>query len=167
MTELRADRLRVLAAELKAETKPVARVVDEIEAARNQVRRPDSNRLLVYGAAALLETFYSGVERSLTRIAAVMGGLPEGPSWHRTLLEEMTLEIPKVRPPVFSGESVKRLEPYLAFRHRFRNLYLFDLGPSVLAPLLVEAAEVWVSAQDDIAQFTSFLEQLADRLDGA
>jgi len=49
------------------------------------------------------------------------------------LLDHMLLDVPGVRPPVLSEQTVRQLERFLAFRHRFRNLYLFDLDPDLLA----------------------------------
>jgi hypothetical protein len=46
----------------------------------------------------------------------------------------MALEIPGVRPALFSDESVKkRAVELLTFRHRFRNLYDQDLDPEKTA----------------------------------
>jgi hypothetical protein len=47
--------------------------------------------------------------------------------WHRDLLEQMGQEISGVRPAVLSTESVERVDEFLAFRHRVRNLYTLIL----------------------------------------
>jgi hypothetical protein len=121
--------------------------------------------LSLYGAAALLDTFYSGVEKVLTRIASVMGGSPEGPAWHRRLLDDATLDLPKMRPPVLGQETAKLLDPYLSFRHRFRNLYLFDLDQRLLIPLLGGVANVWEATMQDLSAFCAQTEQIADCLE--
>jgi len=71
----------------------------------------------------------------LTRIAATMGGMPHGAAWHRRLLDDAALQLPKLRPAILSADTVRALEPYLAFRHRCRNLYLFDLDAALVKPL--------------------------------
>jgi predicted nucleotidyltransferase len=99
MSDKKAARLQLLAAELRAEVGRIARTVAEIEEACVRVAQPDGPRLLLYGAAALLETFYSGVEKLLTRIAGAFGGMPDGHAWYRRLLEDAALDLPKLRPP--------------------------------------------------------------------
>lgn len=160
-----ATRLRLLAAELRGELTRVGRTVSEIGAASPLLADPRCPRLTLYGAAALLETFYTGIEKALTRIAAVTGGLPEGAAWHRKLLEDATLDLPKLRPPVLRPSTARLLEPYLAFRHRFRNLYLFDLDAALTAPLVADAGLAWQAARADLAGFAEELEAIADALD--
>jgi hypothetical protein len=73
-----AVQLRLLAAEVRAEQGRIDRTVAELTAAVDGLGRPDATRLQIYGAAALLETFYSGIEKALMRIAGATGSLPEG-----------------------------------------------------------------------------------------
>lgn len=157
-----AVKLRLLAAEIRAEQ---ARTVAELDAAATAVSRPDSTRLQLYGAAALLETFYSGVEKALARIAGATGSMPEGAAWHRQLLDDATLELPQIRPAVLSEPTARMLEPYLAFRHRFRNLYLFDLDARLLLPLLADAPTAWAAASSDLGAFAVHLDTLAEECD--
>ena len=53
--------------------------------------------------------------------------VPESGNWHLDLLEQMTLDIPARRPPVIDTKLAGQLQEYLSFRHRFRNLYGFEL----------------------------------------
>lgn len=96
-----AAKLRLLAAEVRAERSRIQRTVAELTAAVGAINRPNSTRLHLDGAAALLETFYSGVEKPLMRIAGVAGSLPDGGGWHRRLLDVATLDLWQNRPPVF------------------------------------------------------------------
>lgn len=127
MADRNAVRLRRLVAELTGDISRLGQTADEMRAALRELQEPKASRLALYGAVALLDTFYTGIEKALARIATELGGMPEGPAWHRTLLEDMTLDLPRARPAVLSLETAKQLEAYLAFRHRFRNPYLFDL----------------------------------------
>lgn len=156
-----AAKLRLLAAELRAERTRIDRTLAELTDALDAVGRPDSTRLHLYGAAALLETFYSGIEKALMRIAGATGSLPDGSGWHRRLLDDATLDLPQIRPPVFSESTARLLDPYLAFRHRFRNLYLFDLDVRLVLPLLADAPPAWAAAAEDLAAFSAHLDALA------
>lgn len=165
MAEASAHALRLLSAELNAELERIKRTIQEIDAALTQLDKPDAPRVTLYGAAALLETFYSGVEKALSRIAKCFGTQPTGSAWHRELLESSTLDLAKIRPPILSTKSAQALDPYLSFRHRFRNLYLFDLDLELTKPLLQRAPEVWTEVATDLGRFSNQVEQIADILD--
>ena len=61
-----------------------------------------NNDELYYDSVALnIHSFYSGLERVFEKISsAVDSSLPQGINWHQELLNQMTLEIPNVRPAV-------------------------------------------------------------------
>ena len=125
--------------------------------------RPDGWRSTAWPPC--LETFYTGNERILARVATTLGDLPSGQAWHRTLLEDATLDIPKVRPRILSLAAARGLEAYLAFRHRFRNLYLFELDIEPLRRLVEGATTTWTTARVDVVSFVGWLDGLADTLD--
>ena len=73
---------------------------------------------------SILHDFYNGVERVFLRIARELnGGVPRGDQWHRDLVDDMTLEIPEVRPAVIDQDLARALGDFLRFRHLFRNVY--------------------------------------------
>jgi hypothetical protein len=74
----------------------------------------------------------------------------------------MTITIPGIRPGVLSEDAARRLEPYLAFRHRFRNLYLFDLEIDPIRRLLRDLPAVWSTTRTDLVSFSDFLLRLAE-----
>ena len=76
-------------------------------------------------------------------------------------MKESALDIPGLRPPVLRPATVKALDAYLAFRQRLRNLYLFDLEPTLILPLLGAAPTAWEPVRDDLAAFAAAVEQIA------
>lgn len=67
--------------------------------------------------AAMLHSFYGGIENIFKRSSIELGGtLPAGASWHRDLLDSMS-EPTAVRSAVISRDLCRRLEEYLKFRH--------------------------------------------------
>lgn len=77
--------------------------------------------------AAMLHSFYTGVENLFKRVAVEIDGhVPEGDLWHRALLDQMAAPTGQ-RPPVISAELRDALHQYLGFRHVFRQAYTFDL----------------------------------------
>ena len=77
--------------------------------------------------AAMLHSFYTGIENLFKRIAIECdGGLPSGAAWHRALLDSMATASTS-RPAVISKALHNRLTEYLQFRHVFRQAYAFQL----------------------------------------
>lgn len=159
----RSHALRLLAEELRVEIQKLDETLVECNAALERFKDRDPDRLELLGSAALIHGFYNGVERALTRIAPELnGGLPSGGDWHRRLLEQMTVEVPSIRPAVLSSESASQLDEYRAFRHRFRNLYFFDIRWDRVRDLLSRATDTWKIVRADLEGFVSFLQRLGE-----
>jgi len=156
-------RLSRLAAELEACLADVARLAETcIELpGRFAEREPDVVEL--NGCGKALHDLYLAVERVLERTAKELGGIPAGASWHADLLRGAALDVSGVRPPVLRPETVTALEPLLRFRHRYRNLYFFDLDWDQIHPHLSRAAEVARCVEEDVTEFCRGLRAL-DRL---
>jgi len=91
-----------------------------------------------------LHSFYSGLERLFELIARTIDQkMPDGESWHRELLLQMTRDMPDMRPAVISEGSADRLEEFRRFRHLVRNVYASDLIPAKMASLLAELPGMW------------------------
>jgi hypothetical protein len=77
--------------------------------------------------AAMLHSFYNGIENIFKRIAEELDGqAPESEFWHRQLLDSMS-QPAKARSAVISKGLAERLDSYLDFRHFFRHAYIFTL----------------------------------------
>ena len=76
-----------------------------------------------------------------------------------TLLQRMAEELPGVRPPVLSKDSLQILDRLRAFRHRERDSYAQDLDP-VRA---LEVADLVLPAvgrvEADVARLRAFFEE--------
>jgi len=78
------------------------------------------NDIELSALAAMLHSFYNGIENIFKRIAEELDGqLPRGQAWHRELLDLMG-EPGKARPALICESLVERLDSYLDFRHFFR-----------------------------------------------
>lgn len=157
-------RLRRLAGELTRHRRALTRIATEVGEALELLSEREPSTLEVRGAGALVHDFYSGAEKAFEHIATTMdGGLPEGASWHRRLLESMECEIEAVRPAVLSPATAGDLEEYLRFRHLFRNLYGFELDWPRIEPLLSGIAAVHEGLERDLEAFQRALAGIATR----
>ena len=108
--------------------------------------------------AALLHSFYTGVENILKRIAIeIDGGLPSSEFWHRQLVDRMADSNPQ-RPSVLSAELRGRLRGYLDFRHVFRHAYVFELRWKKMAELVLGLEATHSLFDLQLAGFQRFLD---------
>lgn len=136
----------------------VARANRAINAAR---KSPQDADLYVDSASLNLHDVYSGFERVFKQIASIVdGNVPAGPEWHRELLEQMSLDLPKVRPPVLAPDSIERLNEYLRFRHVVRNVYTFSFDPERIGRLVEELEPAFDKLRQELLAFANFLEKV-------
>lgn len=101
----------------------------------------------------MLHSFYTGIEFIMRSVA---DGFAEGPlttgSWHAALLDNMRQSNIR-RPALLSGSTADQLKKYMLFRHRFRNLYSFDLDWAMMKPLAASVAEMLRAFELDLDRF--------------
>jgi len=117
---------------------------------------------------SILHDFYTGMENIFEKIAKELeGSVPKGPDWHKDLLEDMTIEIRNLRPPVIDDSLKKELNEYLRFRHLFRSLYGFELDRSRMRPLIERFDHVLENFEHQIYNFLQVLEKIAVNMENA
>jgi len=111
------------------------------------------NDLELTALAAVLHSFYNGIENIFKRIAQdVDGQLPRGEFWHRQLLDLMKVAGP-ARPAVISESLATRLDDYLTFRHLFRRAYTFSLRWDGMKDLVLECEQTLKLLEDGLDRF--------------
>jgi hypothetical protein len=106
---------------------------------------PDLSELELAGVAALVHSFYNGVENVVKQVLHTRDiDLPTGETWHKELIQTATAA------GILSGETSQRLREYLAFRHFFTHAYAFDLDPQRLEPLVADLPTVDAAFRRDI-----------------
>ena len=107
----------------------------------------------LYTLAAMLHSFYNGVENIFKRIAEKFEGEPpRGQAWHRDLLDSMGKR-GSARRAVISVALVERLDAYLDFRHFFRHSYIFDLRWDRMKSLVLECEQTLKLLEDELDRF--------------
>ncbi len=153
------ERFVRLAAAVRQQQQQVSRVVTEAREALADFTDREPRVLELRGIGAILHDFYTGIEHLFEKIAPELnGGLPAGPAWHRELLDNMTLDLPGVRPPLLRAETAQSLGEFLRFRHLFRNLYGFELKWPRVRSLLERLPVTWSSVEADLERFVAFLD---------
>ena len=158
---------QVLAARIRDELEDLDRNVRRAERAWQAAQNSGSDQDMFVDSAALnLHSFYAGVERLFEAAALQLdGSLPKSEAWHRDLLEQMTLDLPGLRPPVISLAVVQMLDEYRRFRHVVRNVYAESLDPLRVGELVERLAPLWMQLRSELAAFADFLEGVS-RADG-
>ena len=144
---------RRLAAEVESELASLGELEQELT---NAPRQDDTYSLRARGS--ILHDFYNSVERVFVRIARELnGGVPQAEQWHRELVKDMTLDIPKVRPAVIDSELARTLEEYLRFRHVFRNVYGAVLEAERMRSLEVRMPATLEAFRERVQVFLSWM----------
>lgn len=113
--------------------------------------------------SSILADFYMAVEKIFKIIAKDIDlELPEGDEWHKTMLRQMSVPLPEIRPQVIDKDLFRRLEEYLKFRHLVRNIYGFQLNNERFKHLVEELPEVADSFKKQIYIFFDKMQEVAD-----
>jgi len=125
---------------------------------RCAIQEPDA--IETSALAAMLHSFYTGVENIFKRIALECDGrLPATEAWHRTLLVSMT-QGSAGRSPVISEGLRDSLRAYMDFRHVFRQAYAMELRWGKMSNLVA-------GCEDVLSRFDSEIEAFVQTLDRA
>jgi hypothetical protein len=73
------------------------------------------------------------------------------------LLEQMTKEVPGIRPAVISPEAGKRLDEHRRFRHVVRNVYTHSFDPTKPGKLVNSAPELFARTKAELLALTAKL----------
>ncbi len=151
-----------LAGRIRKELDDLEHLVSRANRAINAARKsPQDADLYIDSASLNLHDVYSGFERVFKQIASIVdGNVPTGPEWHRELLAQMGLDLPKVRPPVLTSDSIERLDEYLRFRHVVRNVYTFSFDPERIRRLVEELESAFEQIRQELLAFANFLEKV-------
>lgn len=146
---------------IRGEASDLDRLVKRALRAWNQCKKPSSEQEIYLDSVALnLHGFYSGLERIFELIARhVDEKIPSGDLWHRDLLKQMSKEQKDLRPAVISIGSFSSLDELRRFRHLVRNVYIFNLLPEKVEPIVSDLSNLWSKVQAEILAFADFLEQ--------
>jgi hypothetical protein len=136
------------------EREQLQRLLSGIHVLLVQCRTTAPTEIELSALAALLHSFYTGVENIFKRVAIELDGQPvRGDAWHRELLLRMKAAGVDHRPALLSEELHDTLNEYLRFRHVFRNAYSFDLDWQKMSPLVLRIEETFKKLETALDDF--------------
>lgn len=155
----------ILAERIRKELQDLERLVARANRAVTTARKNSQDADLFLDSASLnMHDVYSGFERIFKQIAGTVdGAVPTSAEWHRELLEQMGLDLPKVRPAVLTSEAIQSLDEYLRFRHVVRNVYTFSFDPERIGRLVNELESVFEKVRQELSAFADFLEKVSGK----
>jgi hypothetical protein len=151
---------------IRGEVSDLEQVVARARQSWSMVQKAPMEEYVYVDSVALnLHSFYSGLERLFELIARLVDGeLPDGETWHRDLLQQMSQDQPSIRPSVISQESAARIDEFRRFRHVVRSAYTLDLVPQKMARLVETLPELWPKLKAELLAFADYLEALNESL---
>lgn len=112
----------------------------------------------VDATALNLHGFYAGLERLFVIVAErIDGSMPSGANWHQELLQQMSAELPGVRPAVISRTLAADLERFRGFRHVVRNVYAYVLDPRRIGELMGDLPGTFGAVRSQLAELANAL----------
>ncbi len=144
------DRLRK---QIALERKQLRRLLEVYRPLLDKSAARPPNDIELSALAAMLHSFYNGVENIFKRTAIeVDGGMPTGEFWHKALLDSMTRATGQ-RTSVLSPDLGRRLKEYMEFRHVFRHAYTFDLRWDSMKTLALGCEETLRRLETELDRF--------------
>ena len=120
-----------------------------------KVRNSEPDIVELNALAAILHSFYTGIESIFKRIALeIDDSFPSGELSHSNLLRQMA-QSTGLRPAVISEELRRQLIGYLDFRHMFRHAYTFELKWRKMSDLVLHCEETLDRLQAEVEAFFS------------
>jgi hypothetical protein len=156
-------KLSRLRGELREDRVQLARCVADGRLARTRLAStPDDPAVLALGAV-VLHGWYTGLETLLERVARQLDGdVPTGARWHRELLTQLSVEVPRVRPAVLDPALVAPLAELLGFRHFFRHAYGVVLDAARIGSRLAVLEQLVPEVDAALDRLDAFLAAAAD-----
>jgi hypothetical protein len=139
--------------QVAAERQELHRLVETHRPLLDKCAAAPPNDIELSALAALLQSFYTGIENIFKRATLELGDrMPSSEYWHKELLDAMTQPSGQ-RGSVLSPELRGRLKEYMEFRHVFRHAYVFNLRWDRMKGLVLGCEETLKLLEDELDRF--------------
>lgn len=141
-------------------------VTELVEKTLAKISQTTPETVITAGLASYVHSFYNGLENIFELIAEYIDNFkPRSEAWHKELLDQMTLDLPDIRPPVLPAELASDLQDYLEFRHFFRHSYSFYIKWDKLQPKIVKLKSIFDRIEAALLNFFIFLGAASEQLE--
>lgn len=133
-----------------------------VERNRESLERLRASEQSEYDHAALgysVHNLYGAIEGYALRIAKAFENHLDERSWHRSVVRRMAVEVPGIRPRVWSLELTEHVDELRRFRHAFRHIYDSGLDPR---KLMIAQDHVEPAVEGVIEAHASFVDELRE-----
>jgi hypothetical protein len=159
------EELLSLAKRISGELGELDRVIERIYEGWRRAQQ-FSDDFYLDSVALNLQSFYGGMEGIFELVATIIDeSLPQGAEWHKALLDQMSIELPNLRPALISEETRKFLDEYRSFRHVVRNIYAFKLSSAKIQHLVESLSTTFAQVKLEISAFIRFLGKQAEEVE--
>ncbi len=115
--------------------------------------------------AYTLHNAYSLIESYFLRVAKFFENEIGDSSWHKDLLQRMTVTIEGIRPALLTPDDADQIDELRGFRHLYRNLYEKQIQPEKIVALQAKFPEILSRIRKAHSRFVPKLKQIADSLE--
>ncbi len=150
---------RELIERIADERSKTERTVEEIKVRLGKMESASPEELIDLKdlVAMRLPVFYMGIENIFKRVAQEIDmDEPQGKNWHTDLLQQMSTSHAS-RPSVISEKTAAALTRILKFRHRFRNIYIFELELEKIVENAQEVCDIFDGLSTELDVFIVWL----------
>ncbi|NCN04734.1 MAG: antitoxin [Spirochaetales bacterium] len=151
--------LALLIAELEADLAALTELQETNTRAKERLNTGASDDLDYAALGYTLHNIYNLVENSFFRIAKHFENSLSAETWHKDLIQRMTLNIAGIRPAVIDQPTADLLDELRSFRHVFRNMYRKKLDSNKLLALQSNLPETLEGFRLNLAGFIHTLKE--------
>ena len=111
-----------------------------------------------------IHNIYCLIENYFLRITKFFENNLDRETWHKDLVQRMTLTISAVRPAFMGEELASDIDEIRAFRYVFRNLYLSPIHPERVLAVQSKIPDIVVRFKDAHDKYVAVLHDIAAKV---
>jgi hypothetical protein len=159
------DDFLLLISELEADVELLQELKIKNRRASDRIQGDRADELDWAALGYTLHNLYNLLENYFLRIAKFFENALDSTTWHRDLVERMSLSIEGVRPSLLSRSEAAGIDELRAFRHVFRNIYQSTLDPARVRLVQDRLSAILAGFEAAHSRFVEKMRSLADHFE--